>query len=168
MVQRPHRRLAVLVGLCCLSLRAQAEPVPAEAPTPIATPAVTPPQAAMALLQDALAAHGRQTGFDADYGALNRLLLARLADAIELVDHSPRPSRPGARLDPVQATWRTMNRDFVAQLSRDNATVRSLAEQPLRRRLAEQALYERIVVAVRKNLACLRDMAAEWTSPTAS
>jgi hypothetical protein len=124
----------------------------------------TPPQSAMALLQETLQEHGRKSGFDADYGAINRVLLARLADAIELVENGPRPSRQGSRIEPVLATWRTMNRDFVAQLSRDSATLKGLTEQPIRYRLAEQALYERIVLAVRKNVACLRDLAGEWTA----
>jgi hypothetical protein len=125
---------------------------------------MTPPETAMGLLQETLKEHGRKAGFDSDYGAVNRVLLARLADAIDLIETSPRPARQGPRIEPVMTTWRTMNRDFVQQLSRDTATLKGLSDQPIRYRLAEQSLYERIVVALRKNVACMRDMAGEWTS----
>jgi hypothetical protein len=172
-----HRPLLVaLAAIGCLAMPAFAEvqiaPPPAQGEVgrgSTGSPAqgenaLTPPQSALNLLQQTLKDHGRKSGFDHDYGTINRTLLARLADAIDMVESGPRPARQGSRIEPVMTTWRTMNRDFVAQLTRDAATLKSLAEQPIRYRLAEQNLYERIVLALRKNVACLRDMTAAWTS----
>jgi hypothetical protein len=133
----------------------------------VAAPAPAPPLAALAMLQDSLQVHGRKSGFDADYGAINRALLARLADAIDLVETGPKPARPGERIEPVLATWRTLNREFVQQLTRDSAALQRLSDQPIRYRLAQQALYELIVQTVRKNAACMRDLAGEWASEAA-
>ncbi|MBC7544358.1 MAG: hypothetical protein H7338_16680 [Candidatus Sericytochromatia bacterium] len=137
---------------------------PAASPTPVTIRSLptTPPAQAIALLQGALQEFGGKDGFDADYGRVNRTLLQTLADAIDLVEAGAGQAPKDAPRTAIMRTWRQENQAFVRQLATDSGQLRSLGAEPLRYRLAEQAMYERIVTAVRRNAAALRDLAGLW------
>ena len=125
----------------------------------------TPPEQAASLLQDVLRQWGGKDGFDADYGQVNSTMLKALADAIDLVESAARqPTDDVSRLA-VLLTWRQENQGFVRQLATDSGQLRDLSSQPLRHRLAERVMYERIVAAVRRNAAVLRELAGVWEEP---
>ncbi len=155
-------------GIWLTGLIALASPAPTTPPQPggLTMPSrSTPPEQALAMLQDILRQWGGKEGFDADYGQVNSTLLKTLADAIDLVESAARqPTDDPSRLA-VLLTWRQENQGFVRQLATDSGQLRDLTGQPLRHRLAERVMYERIVAAVRRNAAVLRELAGVWEEP---